>query len=74
MSYLLGGALSQAKGAFSNWWSTLTTVQPVEEGKAADNQTSTMHQTLSNISNKTAVENEEINVSTSNTNFGMVAD
>ncbi|KAL7286130.1 hypothetical protein TKK_0019573 [Trichogramma kaykai] len=24
----VGGALSQAKGAFSSWWSTLTTVQP----------------------------------------------
>ena len=71
---MLGGALSQAKGAFSNWWSTLTTVQPVEEGKIADNQTSTVHQTLSNIANKTAVENEEINVSSSNTDFGIVTD
>ncbi|KOX71463.1 Late secretory pathway protein AVL9 like protein [Melipona quadrifasciata] len=70
----VGGALSQAKGAFSNWWSTLTTVQPVEEGKITDNQTSTVHQTLSNIANKTAVENEEINVSSSNTDFGLVAD
>lgn len=65
--YLLGGALSQAKGAFSNWWSTLTTVQPVEEGKATDNQTSTIHQTLSNMVNKTAVEDDEINMTTNNT-------
>lgn len=63
--YLLGGALSQAKGAFSNWWSTLTTVQPVEEGK--DNQTSTIHQTLSSMVNKTAVEDDEINMTTNNT-------
>lgn len=61
----VGGALSQAKGAFSNWWSTLTTVQPVEEGK--DNQTSTIHQTLSNMANKTAVEDDEINMTTNNT-------
>ncbi|KAF7987884.1 hypothetical protein HCN44_003747 [Aphidius gifuensis] len=26
----VGGAISQAKGAFSNWWSTLTTVQGLE--------------------------------------------
>lgn len=65
--YLLGGALSQAKGAFSNWWSTLTTVQPVEEGKTTDNQTSTIHQTLSNMVNKTAVEDDEINMTTNNT-------
>ncbi|OXU20890.1 hypothetical protein TSAR_010151, partial [Trichomalopsis sarcophagae] len=36
----VGGAISQAKGAFSNWWSTLTTVQPMDNGesKACDNQ------------------------------------
>lgn len=35
MIFILGGALSQAKGAFSNWWNTLTTLQPtVEEGKS----------------------------------------
>lgn len=35
-----GGAISQAKGAFSNWWSTLTTVQPMDNGesKACENQ------------------------------------
>ncbi|XP_029031902.1 late secretory pathway protein AVL9 homolog [Osmia bicornis bicornis] len=68
----VGGALSQAKGAFSNWWSTLTTVQSVEEGKA-DNQT-IIHQTLSNITNKTAIEDEEMNVSTNNTNLEMTVD
>ncbi|KZC14924.1 Late secretory pathway protein AVL9 like protein [Dufourea novaeangliae] len=68
-----GGALSQAKGAFSNWWSTLTTVQPVEEGKA-DNQTSNIHQTLTNITNKTTIKDEEMNVSTNNTNLEVVLD
>ncbi|XP_066588489.1 late secretory pathway protein AVL9 homolog isoform X2 [Prorops nasuta] len=33
----VGGAISQAKGAFSNWWTTLTAVQPVDEVKT-DNQ------------------------------------
>lgn len=27
MIKLLGGALSQARGVFSNWWSNLTTAQ-----------------------------------------------
>ncbi|OAD58837.1 Late secretory pathway protein AVL9 like protein, partial [Eufriesea mexicana] len=63
----VGGALSQAKGAFTNWWSTLTTVQTVEDGKAADHQTPTIHQALSNIANKTVVEDEEMNVSANNT-------
>ncbi|XP_015437875.1 PREDICTED: late secretory pathway protein AVL9 homolog [Dufourea novaeangliae] len=70
---ICGGALSQAKGAFSNWWSTLTTVQPVEEGKA-DNQTSNIHQTLTNITNKTTIKDEEMNVSTNNTNLEVVLD
>ncbi|XP_074094307.1 late secretory pathway protein AVL9 homolog isoform X1 [Cotesia typhae] len=33
----VGGALSQAKGAFSNWWSTLTTIQPEEVEVRNDN-------------------------------------
>ncbi|XP_057320689.1 late secretory pathway protein AVL9 homolog [Microplitis mediator] len=33
----VGGALSQAKGAFSNWWSTLTTIQPGEVEIRNDN-------------------------------------
>ncbi|KOC69142.1 Late secretory pathway protein AVL9 like protein [Habropoda laboriosa] len=69
----VGGAFSQAKGAFSNWWTTLTTVQSVEEGKT-DNQTSMMHQTLSNITNKTVIEDKEMNVATNNTDLGMIAD
>ncbi|CAK9828101.1 Late secretory pathway protein AVL9 homolog [Anthophora retusa] len=69
----VGGAFSQAKGAFSNWWSTLTTVQSVEEGKA-DNQTAIMHQTLSNITNKTVMEDKEMNVPTNNTDLGVIAD
>ncbi|CAK9796481.1 Late secretory pathway protein AVL9 homolog [Anthophora plagiata] len=69
----VGGAFSQAKGAFSNWWSTLTTVQSVEEGKA-DNQTAIMHQTLSNITNKAVMEDKEMNVSTNNTDLGLIAD
>lgn len=56
----LGGALSQAKGAFSNWWSTLTTVQPVDETKI-DNQTTNIHHT--NVTDKESIEDEEINVS-----------
>ncbi|XP_076243884.1 late secretory pathway protein AVL9 homolog isoform X2 [Calliopsis andreniformis] len=67
----VGGALSQAKGAFSNWWSTLTTVQSVEEGKA-DNQTTNIHQTLSNITSKTAIEEEEMNISTNSTDLVAV--
>ncbi|XP_078045063.1 late secretory pathway protein AVL9 homolog isoform X2 [Augochlora pura] len=69
----VGGALSQAKGAFSNWWSTLTTVQPVEEGKP-DNQTSNLHQTLSNMTHKTTIQDEEINVSTNDTSLEVVID
>ncbi|KAL6436771.1 hypothetical protein ACFW04_004884 [Cataglyphis niger] len=60
----VGGALSQAKGAFSNWWSTLTTVQPVDEAKI-DNQT-TNHHTMSNATDKESIEDEEMNVSTTN--------
>ncbi|XP_076297942.1 late secretory pathway protein AVL9 homolog isoform X2 [Lasioglossum baleicum] len=69
----VGGALSQAKGAFSNWWSTLTTVQPVEEGKP-DNQTPNIHQTLSNMTNKTTIEDEEMNVSTNDASLEVVLD
>lgn len=29
MTFVEGGALSQAKGAFSTWWNTLTAVQPI---------------------------------------------
>lgn len=58
-----GGALSQAKGAFSNWWSTLTTVQPVDEAKI-DNQTANNHHTVSNTTDKESIEDEEMNVST----------
>lgn len=73
MFHLQGGALSQAKGAFSNWWSTLTTVQPLEEGKA-DNQTPNIHQTVSNITHKTTIEDEEMNISTNNTHSGVAVD
>lgn len=59
----VGGALSQAKGAFSNWWSTLTTVQPVDEAKI-DNQTANNHHTVSNTTDKESIEDEEMNVST----------
>ncbi|XP_043258297.1 late secretory pathway protein AVL9 homolog isoform X1 [Colletes gigas] len=69
----VGGAISQAKGAFSNWWSTLTTVQPPEEGKP-DNQTPNIHQTFSTITDNTAIKDEEINVSTNNTNLGVVVE
>lgn len=60
---LQGGALSQAKGAFSNWWSTLTTVQPVDEAKI-DNQTA--NNAMSSIMDKASIEDEEMNVSTTN--------
>lgn len=60
-----GGALSQAKGAFSNWWSTLTTVQPVDEAKI-DNQTTNNHHTVSNATDKESIEDEEMNVSITN--------
>ncbi|XP_076756647.1 late secretory pathway protein AVL9 homolog [Xylocopa sonorina] len=70
----VGGAISQAKGAFSNWWTTLTAVQPVEEGKTADNQTPATHQAL-NMTNKTVIDDEEINVkSTNSTDLGVIAD
>lgn len=62
---LQGGALSQAKGAFSNWWSTLTTVQPVDEAKI-DNQTTNNHHTVSSVTEKESVEDEEMNISTTN--------
>lgn len=61
----VGGALSQAKGAFSNWWSTLTTVQPVDEAKI-DNQTTNNHHAVSSVTNKESVEDEEMNISTTN--------
>jgi hypothetical protein len=59
-----GGALSQAKGAFSNWWSTLTTVQPVDETKT-DNQTAN-HHTECNVTDKEPIDDEEMNISTIN--------
>jgi len=62
---LQGGALSQAKGAFSNWWTTLTTVQPVDEAKI-DNQTTNNHHTVSSVTDKESVEDEEMNISTTN--------
>ncbi|XP_043274264.1 late secretory pathway protein AVL9 homolog isoform X2 [Venturia canescens] len=34
----VGGAISQAKGAFTNWWSTLTTIQPLDVDLRNDNQ------------------------------------
>ncbi|EZA52975.1 hypothetical protein DMN91_009118 [Ooceraea biroi] len=61
----VGGALSQAKGAFSNWWSTLTTVQPVDETKT-DNQTANNHHTVCGVTDKDSIEDEEMNVSTAN--------
>ncbi|XP_077279126.1 late secretory pathway protein AVL9 homolog [Temnothorax americanus] len=61
----VGGALSQAKGAFSNWWSTLTTVQPVDEAKI-DNQTTNNHHTVSSVTDKESVEDEELNFSATN--------
>ncbi|KAL6258425.1 hypothetical protein P5V15_010382 [Pogonomyrmex californicus] len=61
----VGGALSQAKGAFSNWWSTLTTVQPVDEAKI-DNQTANNHHTVSSVADKESIEDEEMNISTTN--------
>jgi len=60
-----GGALSQAKGAFSNWWSTLTTVQPVDETKT-DNQTANNHHTECNVTDKEPIDDEEMNISTIN--------
>lgn len=57
--------MSQAKGAFSNWWSTLTTVQPVDEAKI-DNQTTNNHHAVSSVTNKESVEDEEMNISTTN--------
>lgn len=73
--FLPGGALSQAKGAFSNWWSTLTTVQPVDETKI-DNQTTSIHHTVtSNVTDKESIEDEEINVSaTHNTDITVGLD
>ncbi|XP_017888645.2 late secretory pathway protein AVL9 homolog, partial [Ceratina calcarata] len=64
----VGGALSQAKGAFSNWWTTLTAVQPVEEGKTADNQTSTVHE-ITNLTNKNVIDDEQV----SSTDVGVIA-
>jgi len=70
---LQGGALSQAKGAFSNWWSTLTTVQPVDETKI-DNQTINNHHTISSVTEKESVEDEEMNISTNNADLTIDLD
>ncbi|XP_008548738.1 late secretory pathway protein AVL9 homolog [Microplitis demolitor] len=53
----VGGALSQAKGAFSNWWSTLTTIQPGEVEIRNDNV---------NQSNITSDDNDSENKKESN--------
>ncbi|KAG7209136.1 hypothetical protein KM043_015280 [Ampulex compressa] len=68
----VGGAISQAKGAFSNWWSTLTMVQPVDEAKT-DNQTPNINQTALDVDEKTCIEDAEIDVSTS-TGIRLVVD
>jgi len=31
--FIIGGAISQAKGAVTNWWSNLTTTQDLEDEK-----------------------------------------
>lgn len=35
-SRAVGGALTQAKGAFSNWWSSMTTAQPIQATESVD--------------------------------------
>lgn len=35
-SRAVGGALSQAKGAFSNWWSSMTTAPPIQATESVD--------------------------------------
>lgn len=66
---ILGGALSHARGAFSSWWSTLTTVQPMMENADQSksygpqpSQQETVPEILSenqcsNINEKTIIEN-----------------
>jgi hypothetical protein len=34
-SYTIGGAISQARGAVTSWWSNLTTAQDLEDEKNA---------------------------------------
>ncbi|XP_035721501.1 late secretory pathway protein AVL9 homolog [Vespa mandarinia] len=70
----VGGAISQAKGAFSNWWSTLTTAQTIDEMKT-DNQASNIHQTtLSNTIEKTPTDNEDLTIQTNNTDVVATVD
>jgi len=40
--YFLGGAITQAKGALSSWWSNLTTNTPAESGALPPGQTNTV--------------------------------
>lgn len=35
-SRAVGGALSQAKGALSNWWSSMTTAPPIQATESVD--------------------------------------
>lgn len=58
---LQGGAISQAKGAFSNWWTTLTTVQANEGEQAtriADEGGPECEETVQNLANESTAEIE----------------
>lgn len=58
----VGGAISQAKGAFSNWWTTLTTVQATDaEGRIEDVQTE-CEETVQNLANESTAGVESPNI------------
>ncbi|XP_012273117.1 late secretory pathway protein AVL9 homolog isoform X2 [Orussus abietinus] len=61
----VGGAISQAKGAFSNWWSTLTTVQPIDVDGKVDGQAIDGRQVVSVMPDKPEVAEEVAEAPTS---------
>lgn len=57
---LLGGAISQAKGAFSNWWSNLlVSPEPVQKGVEAVQEIDTEDDSLANKTNSKCDLNNE---------------
>lgn len=49
-----GGAISQAKGAFSNWWSTLTTVQSTDAEARSEEATPECEEAIQNLANESS--------------------
>ncbi|XP_015515722.2 late secretory pathway protein AVL9 homolog [Neodiprion lecontei] len=51
----VGGAISQAKGAFSNWWSILTTVQVADSETRNEEATLECEEIVQNLANESSV-------------------